>query len=167
MVEISTFLRHGVLTFFYNAASFAHASLRIHEAPPEKHTFRVGAICGIADPCSPTRPHFRQTEPCINFAMTKKESRGSFEGRITKEPRPSFICNYMISHLGIKFKVNIYIYGQKVSTNFDSFKNFKDICTLAVGGDFARYAFRSQGFICKKLDNYAQSNIFLPQTPKR
>ena len=28
-------------------------------------------------------------------------------------------------------------------------------------------AFRSQGFICKKLDNYAQSNIFLPQTPKR
>ena len=70
------------------------------------------------------------------LAMTKKESRGSFEGRITKEPRPSFICNYMISHLGIKFKVNVYIYGQKVSTNFDSFKNFKDICTLAVGGGF-------------------------------
>ena len=101
------------------------------------------------------------------LTMTKKESRGSFEGKITKEPRPSFICNYMISHLGIKFKVNVYIYGQKVSTNFDSFKNLKDICTLAVGGDFARYAFRSQGFICKKLDNYAQSNIFLPQTPKR
>ena len=43
------------------------------------------------------------------LTMTKKESRGSFEGKITKEPRPSFICNYMISHLGIKFKVNVYI----------------------------------------------------------
>lgn len=43
------------------------------------------------------------------LTMTKKESRGSFEGRITKEPRPSFICNYMLSHFGIKFKVNVYI----------------------------------------------------------
>lgn len=51
----------------------------------------------------PDSPHLAST------CHDKKESRGSFEGRITKEPRPSFICNYMVSHLGIKFKVNVYI----------------------------------------------------------
>lgn len=101
-----------------------------------KNTMPTAAY--ISDPCSPARPHSRQTEPCINFAMTQKESRGSFEGRITKEPRPSSIYKYMISRFGIKFKVNVYMRGRKSFDKFRQLQKFERYVVVGCRGDFGR-----------------------------